>query len=64
MQVIERHIVSGLEDILSPVFASTLSDSAVQALVSEPVTNQNKRQHLEDQISKLKAGQEIFKGVM
>jgi GTPase SAR1 family protein len=64
MQVIERHIVRGLDKIFSPIFVNGLSLEQAEALASEPHGSKRKREHLEDQIKKLEDGQEIFKSVM
>lgn len=63
-QVIERHVVRGLEEIFSPLVVSSFTDAEIVAIASEPSSTQNKRQFLEDRIQKLEAGQEIFKSVM
>lgn len=63
-QVVERHIVRGLESIFSPVVVNALSDAQVAAIAAEPDTAQRQRQYLEDRIAKLKAGESIFRGVM
>ncbi|PQE28022.1 hypothetical protein CJF32_00005775 [Rutstroemia sp. NJR-2017a WRK4] len=63
-QVIERHIVRGLENIFSPVVVHGLSDAEVEAIASEPTSAKRQREFLEDRISKLEDGYEIFKGVM
>ncbi|KAF7879541.1 hypothetical protein EAF04_000736 [Stromatinia cepivora] len=63
-QVIERHIVRGLENIFSPVIVNSLSDVEVEAIASEPTSAKRQREFLEDRISKLEDGYEIFRGVM
>lgn len=63
-QVIERHIVRGLEKIFSPVFVSALGPEQAEALASEPPSARRKREHLCDQIQKLEEGHEIFRNVM
>jgi hypothetical protein len=63
-QVIERHIVRGLENIFSPVVVHGLSDVEVEAIASEPTSAKRQREFLEDRISKLEDGYEIFRGVM
>ena len=63
-QVIERHIVRGLEKIFSPVIVSSLSDDKVEKIASEPAAARRQRQFLEDRIQKLMDGQKIFRGVM
>jgi hypothetical protein len=63
-QVIERHIVRGLEKIFDPIVVNGLSDMQVQNIASEPTTSKRLREQLEDQISKLKEGKEIFRSMM
>ncbi|KAI9725706.1 MAG: hypothetical protein M1834_009752 [Cirrosporium novae-zelandiae] len=63
-QVIERHIVRGLEKIFSPVVVNGLSESEVEGIASEPASAKRQREFLEDRIEKLKHGQGIFKNVM
>ena len=63
-QVIERHIIRGLEHIFSPVVINSLSDGEVEALASEPTTTRTQRESLEDRISELEKGCEIFRGLM
>ena len=63
-QVIERHMIRGLEKIFSPVIVIGLTDSEVEAIASEPTSAKRQRQFLEDRIAKLKDGQRIFRSVM
>ncbi|KAH6713320.1 dynamin family protein-like protein [Leptodontidium sp. MPI-SDFR-AT-0119] len=63
-QVIERHIVRGLEKIFSPVVVNAMSDTEVEAIASEPHSAKRQREFLEDRIKKLQDGHNIFKGVM
>ncbi|ESZ97970.1 putative dynamin GTPase [Sclerotinia borealis F-4128] len=63
-QVIERHIIRNLENIFSPVVVNSLSDGEVEAIASEPTSTRTQREFLEDRISKLEDGYEIFRGVM
>ncbi|KAN0108674.1 dynamin family protein-like protein [Hyaloscypha variabilis] len=63
-QVIERHIVRGLEKIFSPVVVNAMSDAEVEAIASEPLSAKRQREFLEERIKKLKDGHEIFRGVM
>ena len=62
--MVERHIVRGLESIFSPLVVSNLSDSAVEAIASEPASARRQREFLDDRISKLEHGQGIFRAVM
>lgn len=63
-QVVERHMIRGLEKIFSPVTVNSLTDSEVKAIASEPASANRQRQFLEDRIAKLKDGQSIFRSVM
>jgi hypothetical protein len=63
-QVIERHIVRGLQKIFSPVLVNAMSETEVEAIASEPSSAKRQRDFLEDRIKKLQDGHEIFKGVM
>jgi cell division protein FtsB len=63
-QVIERHIVRGLEKIFCPLVVSRLSDAEVEGLASEPATIKSERAFLESRIKKLKAGRDTFRGVI
>ena len=63
-QVVERHIIRGLEKIFSPVTVNGLTDLEVEAIASEPANAKRQRKFLEDRIAKLKDGQSIFRSVM
>lgn len=63
-QVVERHMIRGLEKIFSPVIVNSLTDSEAEAIASEPTSSKRQRQFLEDRIAKLKDGQKIFRSVM
>ncbi len=63
-QVVERHIIRGMESIFSPITVNGLTDSEVEAIASEPASAKRQRQFLEDRIAKLKDGQSIFRSVM
>ncbi|KAI1318792.1 ankyrin repeat-containing domain protein [Xylariaceae sp. FL0255] len=63
-QVIERHIVRGLEDLFSPLKVIDLPDDKVRAIVSEPDTTKRQRAFLTDRAKRLQEGQDIFRGVM
>ena len=64
IQVIERHIVRGLEKIFSPVVVNGLSDADVEGIASEPASAKRQRAFLDDRISKLKEGRDILRSVM
>ncbi|KAI9808036.1 MAG: hypothetical protein M1827_007542 [Pycnora praestabilis] len=63
-QVVERHIVRGLEKIFSPIAVNGLSDTEAEAIASEPPSGRRQRDLLENRIKKLKEGQGILRGVM
>ncbi|KAG9232806.1 P-loop containing nucleoside triphosphate hydrolase protein [Amylocarpus encephaloides] len=63
-QVVERHIIRGLEDIFSPVFVGNLEAKEAEALASEPGNAKRERGHLLEQIKRLEEGREIFKEVL
>ena len=52
-QVIECHMIRGLEEIFSPVVVNSLTDSEVEAIASEPTSAKRQRQLLENHIAKL-----------
>lgn len=62
--MIERHIVHGLENILSPVVVNKMSDSEVHALASEPRSAKRLREFLNDKVAKLEEGHGILQDVM
>ena len=63
-QVVERHMIRGLEKIFSPVIVNSLTNDEVEAIAAEPASAKRQRQFLEDRIAKLKDGQSIFRSVM
>jgi hypothetical protein len=63
-QVVERHIVRGLEGIFSPLIVSRWSDSDLSDIASEPATISRQRVFLEDRIAKLDDGHKILRKVM
>lgn len=63
-QVVERHVVRGLDEILSPLKVISLAQDKIEAIVSEPSATKRQRQFLADRVKKLEDGQEIFRGVM
>lgn len=63
-QVIERHIVRGLENIFSPVVVNRMLDSEVQALASEPTSAKRRREFVKDRVAKLEDGRNILRDVM
>jgi len=63
-QVIKRHMVRGLDQILSPLFVSGLSDEDVVKAACEPSAVKRQRDFLRDRLGKLKNGQEQFRDVV
>lgn len=63
-QVVERHLIRGLEKIFSPVAVKNLSDAETEVIASEPASAQRKRRFLEDRIQKLKQGHDVLRDVM
>ncbi|KAJ5041281.1 uncharacterized protein L3040_005829 [Drepanopeziza brunnea f. sp. 'multigermtubi'] len=63
-QVVERHVVTGLEKIFSPVVVNGLEAAQAEALAGEPAADRLHRERLEAQIAKLEEGHEIFEYVM
>ncbi|KAI9850445.1 MAG: hypothetical protein M1838_005657 [Thelocarpon superellum] len=63
-QVVERHIVRGLETIFSPVTVSQLSDAEVEAIASENPSSKRQRAFLEDRIAKLSEGYQVLREVI
>lgn len=63
-QVIERHIIRGLENIFNPIIVGKLKDAEVEAIASEPEGAKRQRAILEDKVKKLQDGRKILKGVV
>ncbi|MCJ1274248.1 hypothetical protein MMC21_002043 [Puttea exsequens] len=63
-QVVERHLIRGLEAIFSPTVVNRLKDAEVEKLASEPDAAKRHRIFLNDRIKKLEDGQKIFRKVM
>ena len=63
-QVIERHIIRGLEKIFSPITVNSLSDADVEAIASEPPSARRQRDFLVDRVTKLDDGQKILRDVI
>ncbi|KAI0440050.1 interferon-induced GTP-binding protein Mx [Xylaria telfairii] len=63
-QVIERHIIRGLEDIFSPLVVNAMSNVEVEAIASEPLPVKSQREFLNDRIKKLEDGRETFRAMM
>jgi hypothetical protein len=63
-QVIERHIIRGIERIFSLVVINGLTDSEAGAIAMEPAAARRQRKILEERIAKLGDGHAVLKGVM
>ncbi|PQE04988.1 interferon-induced GTP-binding Mx protein [Rutstroemia sp. NJR-2017a BBW] len=63
-QVVERHIVRGLDKIFDPIAVNKMSDDQVAAIASEPLTTRREREYLVDQIENLRKGKRIFRSIM
>ena len=63
-QVIERHIVRGLENIFSPTAVIQMSDAEAEAIASEPASATRQREFLDDRIKKLEEGRSILRRVV
>lgn len=63
-QVIERHMLRGLEDIFSPLVAIDMPDLKLQSIVSEPSATKKLRVFLTESVHKLEDGQQIFRDVL
>jgi len=64
VQVIERHIVGGIEKIFSPVLINQLSATEVEGFASEPIASKRMRELYKERIKKLKNGQSILRQVI
>lgn len=64
IQVIERHIVRGLDQILSAMVIAGLPDDEVQNLSSEPPSGRKLREQLSDRVEKLERGRQVLRQVM
>lgn len=62
-QVVERHMVRGLDKIFSLLDVNRLSDEDVLRVASEPSSVRRKRDFLRDRQQKLKSGKEIFRDI-
>lgn len=60
-QVIERHIVRGLENIFSPVVVDTLTEEDVAGLASEPAISKRERNRLSEDLTKLEEGRRVLR---
>ena len=63
-QVIERHMVRGLDKIFSPVDVNNLSDEDVLKVAAEPPSVKRQRDFLQDRQKKLLSGKDIFREIL
>jgi hypothetical protein len=63
-QVIERHMVRGLDKVFSPVDVNNLSDEDVLKVASEPPSVKRQRDFLQDRQQKLLSGKSIFRDIL
>ncbi|TGJ82147.1 hypothetical protein E0Z10_g6598 [Xylaria hypoxylon] len=63
-QVVERHLVRGLDRIFSPLRIINLPNYKIEAIVAEPEYIKGQRLFLADRVKKLEEGQQIFRGAM
>ncbi|KAB8294947.1 hypothetical protein EYC80_006900 [Monilinia laxa] len=64
IQVVERHIVRGLENIFNPVAVHNLTSEQAGAISSEPTHSKHEREFHQDRIDKLEDGKRIFRAMM
>ena len=63
-QVIERHMVRGLDKIFSPLEVNAMTEDDVLKIAAEPASVKRQRDFLQDRKDKLQSGQDIFRDVM
>ncbi|KAI0010110.1 interferon-induced GTP-binding protein Mx [Xylariaceae sp. FL0662B] len=63
-QVIERHIIRGLDKTFSPLVVINMPDIKVKAIVSEPKATKRQRVFLTDRIQRLEGGSEVLRDVV
>ena len=63
-QVVERHIVRGLESILNPLNITDMEDVQVELIAKESPSTHRQRAFLQDRMAKLEQGQGIFRTIM
>jgi len=63
-QVVERHIVTDLEKIFSPVIVHDWSDSETEAVAMEPISAKRQREFLLDRVGKFENGDKILGDVI
>ncbi|KAG8527769.1 uncharacterized protein KY384_007923 [Bacidia gigantensis] len=63
-QVVERHIVRHLEDILSPLKITAMGDGQIELIAKENPATHRQRAFLQERIAKLQKGNGIFRNIM
>lgn len=63
-QVIERHIVHGLEDVFSPSLVISLDEQELADLAGEPIATVRQREHLEERKRAIENGRSVFRSVL
>ncbi|TGO54665.1 hypothetical protein BELL_1502g00010 [Botrytis elliptica] len=63
-QVVERHIVRGLDSIFNPLAVYNFTSEQAEAIASEPTHCKSMRAFLQDRINKLEDGEQIFRNIM
>jgi hypothetical protein len=63
-QVIERHLIAPLPEILAPKIMMAMDDEAIAYLAKEPDEMATRRAHLESQMEMFERGQEAFRRAM
>jgi len=64
IQVVERHIVHGLEEVFSPLVVAALDNVEVSDLASEPQMTARQREHLEGRRNTHEKGQGVFRSIL
>jgi hypothetical protein len=59
-QVVERHLVAPLADMLSPVVMARYTDQEIRYLAAEAPRSAQLREHLEGKLKMLREGQDAF----
>jgi hypothetical protein len=63
-QVVERHLVAPLADIMSPLVMARYTDKEIQYLAAEATQTVQKREYLESKTKMLQEGQDAFRAAM
>ena len=63
-QVIERHMIRGIETVFSPITVAQMSDDEVYRIACETAQLQRKREMLAEKAKVLQNGQEIMRRII